>query len=67
MHFDHGEVPLEYTRYTWQKSLFIFMLFLSLVAAIVVSISLGSVKIGIYDIINTLMRQPGSRQLELII
>ena len=67
MHFDQGEVPREYTRYTWQKSLFIFMMFLSLIIAIMASISLGSVKIGMGDIIHTLIRQPISRQLDLII
>ncbi len=67
MHFDHGEVPLEYTRYTWQKSLFIFIMFLSLIIAIMASISLGSVRIGMGNIINTLIRQPISRQLDLII
>lgn len=67
MHFDLGEVPGDYTRYTWQKSLFILMLFGALVIAIGTSISLGSVKIGFKDLVNTLAWQTVSQQLDLII
>jgi len=67
MHFDHGKIPGEYIRYTRRKILFISVIFLSLVAAIGVSISTGSVGISLNELLSTLAGSPVSRQLELII
>ncbi|MEN8210617.1 MAG: iron ABC transporter permease [Thermodesulfobacteriota bacterium] len=67
MHFENGEISVEYSNYIRKKSLFILLIFIALVFVMITSISLGSVHIEFFEVINTLLKNPSSRQFELII
>ncbi|WP_299981509.1 iron ABC transporter permease [Desulfobacula sp.] len=67
MHFEDGEIPEEYSRYIKKKNFFIFLVFIALIFIIITSISLGSVRIGFFEVIKTLFKNSSSRQFELII
>ncbi len=67
MHFHNGTIPEEYSGYIRKKSLFIITAFVLLIVAIIASISMGSVRIGFFEAIKTLMNHPVSKQFELII
>lgn len=67
MHFDDGELPRAYTRYTLRKSLFTTILFITLILTIVLSISFGTIHIGVVDVVKTLAKCHLTPQLDLII
>lgn len=67
MHFENGEISIEYSQYIRKKILFIILVFIALILVMLTSISLGSVHIGFIEVIKTLLGNPDSRQFELII
>lgn len=67
MHFDDGQIPAEYREYIGRKSLFIIGITGSLLAALVVAISLGAAKISVVAVAKTLLGMATSKQVELIV
>ena len=67
MHFDDGQVPLEYTRYLGRKSAFIAGSILLLAFLLVLSISVGAAGIPISDVVLTLVGKTVSKRFDIII
>jgi iron complex transport system permease protein len=67
MHFDDGQLPEEYTRYTLGKLLFIVSILILLLFAIVASVSSGAVHIKFTDVFKTLLKADVIQQFDLII
>jgi iron complex transport system permease protein len=67
MHFDQGQLPVEYTRYIGRKAVFITAVFCFLMVLLVVSISLGAVSIHWLDVLRTLTGFKVSNQYDIII
>jgi iron complex transport system permease protein len=67
MHIDSNELPVEYKKYTFKKTLFIISTLILLVFIFIVSISIGAVNIPFIDIVKTLFFKSQSKQYELII
>ena len=61
MHFEDGEISEEYSAYIRKKMMFIFLVFITLILMMIISISLGSVHISFIEVIKTLFNNPGSR------
>lgn len=67
MHFDHGQVPVEYRQYIGRKLLLILILVASLAAMLVVAISLGAANVPIPSVAKSLMGQLVSNQVAMIV
>jgi len=67
MHFNSDELPANYKKYIFRKTLFLIYAFILLVFIFIVSISVGAVNIPFIDVIKTLLFKNGSKRFDLII
>lgn len=49
-HFDHGQIPTEYRAYVGRKTLFLIALILLTIALFIAAVSLGAVRIPVWDV-----------------
>lgn len=67
MHFNNGRIPTDYAGYIRRKKLFILSVSVGLAGLVVMSISLGAVRLGIPDVIQALLFGSGATRVKLII
>jgi iron complex transport system permease protein len=67
MHFDDGQVPVEYTRYLGRKSAFIAASTLLLVLLLVLSVSVGAAGIPVSEVVLTLIGKTIAKRFDIII
>ncbi len=67
MHFDDGQIPEEYKQYTGRKLVFIGLTFLALLAALMLSVSLGAAGISLPEVAKTLLGFSQSARFDAII
>lgn len=67
MHFDDGQIPEEYKRYTGRKLVFISLTLAALIAGLVISVSLGAANLSLAEVIKTLVGMSESKRFDAII
>jgi iron complex transport system permease protein len=67
MHFTEGQVPIEYTRYTGRKSVFIGGNIVLLAFLLIVSVSLGAADISLGEVVLTLVGKTISKRFDIIV
>ncbi|MCG8335768.1 MAG: iron ABC transporter permease [Proteobacteria bacterium] len=67
MHINSKQLPEQYLRYTYRKSVLLVSGLILLLAVQILSISLGAVEIPYMDVVKTLLQQSGNQRWELII
>ncbi|MDO8842466.1 MAG: iron ABC transporter permease, partial [Methanocalculus sp.] len=67
MHFDDGELPQDYLKYTHRKVLWILGGIVTLFFLLILSISVGAVSISPYEVFLTLIGQNVSTKWDAII
>ncbi len=67
MHLDDGRVPEEYRRYTSRKTLVIILGLVLLGLLLLVSISLGSVRLPLEKVIGALLKGAGDHRTRMIV
>lgn len=67
MHFDDGQIPEEYTKYTGRKVVFIVLSLAALLGSLLVSISLGAADMSLGDVARSLFGLSESRRFDAII
>ncbi|XPV75648.1 MAG: FecCD family ABC transporter permease [Desulfovibrio sp.] len=67
MHFDHGTIPEEYTRYLNRKYIFLGCLFAGLLVALVAAVSFGAAVIPLDKLFSAFLEDGTSRRYEMIV
>ena len=67
MHFEKGEIPVDYIKYISRKNAFIIVAFLLLCFLAAISLSVGSVSYTLKDIFKTLLGVHVSKTLDAVI
>lgn len=67
MHFADGQIPAEYQRYIARKTVLIIATAITLLAALIISVSLGAVSIPIGEVVKTLLGEAVTKQTEVIV
>lgn len=67
MHFDHGQVPVEYKQYVSRKTFLILAVTLGLITTLVVAISLGAADVSVSSVARSLMGLATSKQIKIIV
>lgn len=67
MHLDHARYPAEYKLYIKRKYLFSFVVLFLLLVSLVISMSLGSAKLSVQEVLTTMLGQNGESRASLII
>jgi iron complex transport system permease protein len=67
MHFDHGQVPVEYQQYIGRKSLFILIIAIGLTVTLIAALSLGAANISMSSVAKSLIGMATSAQTKIIV
>jgi iron complex transport system permease protein len=67
MHLEHGEIPLEYRKYIGRKMGFISGSLVLLLCMLLISVSLGAVRIPLVDVAKTLAGQSVAKRWDVIV
>ncbi len=67
MHFNDGQIPVEYMRYVGRKTTFIVFSALILLMLLVFSVSMGAVHIPVWDVIDAIRGAEVAKRFEIII
>jgi len=67
MHFDHGQVPVEYQQYIGRKTLFILIAAIGLTAILIAALSLGAANVSLSSVANSLVGIGTSAQTKIIV
>ncbi len=67
MHFDHGTMNRDYSRYTWWKAVFTALSLFLLAAAALYGISRGAANVPLAEVFKALVGQSDSRRFEIIV
>ncbi len=67
MHFDHGRIPDEYSRYIGRKAGFILIVSLAMLSSIVAAVSLGSADVPILAVIKSFFGKSGNLRFDIIV
>ena len=67
MHFDDGQIPQEYRQYIGRKIVFLVLLCVSLLLALLLSISFGAAHIPLADVASSLIGLETTKKIEIIV
>ncbi len=67
MHFDHGQIPTEYSRHIQWKFFFLLSLLVGAFMVLITSIGIGPVPISPAEVMDTLFGETVSRRFDMII
>lgn len=67
MHFDDGRIPQEYRQYIGRKIVFLVFLCVSLLVALLLSISFGAAHLPLADVASSLIGLETTKKIEIIV